>query len=135
MPLTAYLLRQCGKVKAKKRLEAGKYQILTATETMQLLARSIQKPCILLYFNFMDNDSGFDEILKAAPYIDFNHQMQAMLDGVAIVVCEDREEQQRLYLMTVGDDGPTKTNPYSGNKARVYALTCNEKGELENENT
>lgn len=135
MPLTGYLLRCRKQVKAKKRLEKGKYNILTVTEAMQLLAKTIQKPCIFLSFQLLAEDVGFDEVLKAAPYLDFNKDLQVIGDGVAIVICEDREEQQRLYRMTVGDDGPTKTNPYSGTKARVYALTCNEEGKLENENT
>ena len=36
--------------------------------------------------------------------------------------------------MTVGDDGPTKDNSYTG-MARVYAVTISNKGELLTENT
>lgn len=135
MSFKGYLLRAAGKVKAKKRLEKGKYNILTVTELMQLVAKTIKKPCIFLSFQVLAEDGGFDDIIKAAPYLDWGKHGQHIMDGVAVVICEDREEQQRLYWMTVGDDGPTKTNPYSGDRARVYALTCNAKGELENENT
>jgi hypothetical protein len=121
--------------KSKKRLAKGKYNILTVTELMQLVAKTLKKPCIFLSFQFMDEDGGLDDMMKAAPYLQWDAHGQHIMDGAAVVVCEDYDEQQRLYWMTVGDDGPTKTNKYDGKKARVYALTCNAKGELENENT
>jgi hypothetical protein len=121
--------------KSKKRLAKGKYNILTVTELMQLVAKTLKKPCIFLSFQFMDEEGGLDDMMKAAPYLDWDKHGQHIMDGVAVVICEDYDEQQRLYWMTVGDDGPTKTNKYDGKKARVYALTCNAKGELENENT
>ena len=121
--------------KPKKRLAKGKYQILTVTELMQLVAKTLKKPCIFLSFQFMDENAGLDDMMKAAPYLNWDKHGQHIMDGAAVIVCEDYDEQQRLYWMTVGDDGPTKTNPYDGKKARVYALTCNAKGQLENENT
>jgi hypothetical protein len=44
------------------------------------------------------------------------------------------EFECKTYDKTVGDDGPTELNNYGG-PARVYALTCNLYGQLENENT
>jgi hypothetical protein len=130
------LLRQAGIVKAKKRLNVGKYNLLTVTELMQLVAKTIKKPCIFLSFQYMDeSEASYDDMIKAAPYLDWDKHGQAIIDGVAVIICEDYDEMQRLYWMTVGDDGPTKTNPYDGKKARVYALTCNAEGQLENENT
>jgi|WetSurMetagenome_2_1015567.scaffolds.fasta_scaffold18448_7 hypothetical protein len=135
MSIKIDLLRQAGTVKAKKRLDTGKYNILTVTELMQLVAKTLGKPCIFLSFQMITDDSNFGDIIKAAPYLKWDVHGQHILDGVAVIVCEDYDEMQRLYWMTVGDDGPTKTNKYDGKKARVYALTCNAEGGLENENT
>jgi hypothetical protein len=37
-------------------------------------------------------------------------------------MCDDVAELDRLYDMTVGDDGPTSSNPYDGD-VRVSAVT------------
>ena len=76
----------------------------------------------------------FGEIIKAAPYLNINDNFQILSDEMGILLFDTRKEMQRYYDMTVGDDGPTKLNKYSGS-AHVYALTCNNRGELENENT
>jgi len=122
-------------MKSKKRLAGGKYNVLTVTQLMQLVAKTLKKPCIFLSFIFMDEDAGFDHMIRAAPYLQWDKHSQHIMDGAAVIICEDYDEMQRLYWMTVGDDGPTKTNPYDGKKARIYALTCNAQGGLENENT
>ena len=122
-------------MKSKKRLAGGKYNVLTVTQLMQLVAKTIDKPCIFLSFQFMNEDAGIDEMIKAAPYLNWDNHVQHIMYVVAVIICEDYDEMQRLYWMTVGDDGPTKTNKYDGKKARVYALTCNAQGGLENENT
>lgn len=76
----------------------------------------------------------YGEICKAAPYLDYQEDMQIFGDEEAFIVCDDYKELRRLYWQTVGDDGPTESNPYDG-PARVYALTINSQGEPENENT
>jgi len=107
---------------------------LEISEAMQVVARSLEKPCILLHFPSDWESFDLSEILEAAPYLNWEEHSQMIADEVGIIVCDSYEEMQRLYKLTVGDDGPTKTNPYNG-KARIHALTCNAQGELENENT
>jgi hypothetical protein len=54
--------------------------------------------------------------------------------GTCIVLFDTEEELLYAYNRTVGDDGPTKLNPYNG-PARVYARTCDQDGNLITENT
>lgn len=81
-----------------------------------------------------------NEIFKAAPYLkvlgeqDPGHLIQILCDGQAVFHFDDIKEQQKIYGQTVGDDGPTKSNPYKG-PVRVFALTCDNKGKLMSENT
>lgn len=57
-----------------------------------------------------------------------------LLDQHAIITFESQEVMQIAYDSTVGDEGPTATNPYEG-PLRVYALTCDPLGKLLTENT
>ena len=99
------------------------------------LARALHKPVLYLGFN-PDHPAFAAEWDKAAPYLtyDDNETMQAVFDGNAIIVCDSDKERDRLYNLTVGDDGPTKTNSYDG-PVRVYALTIDRTGQTLNENT
>src|SRR3990170_256054 len=76
--------------------------------------------------------------ILAAPYLDFDsdqkNMVQVMGDCFGYMLFDTEEEMLRFYDMTVGDDGPTKTNQYNGSN-KVYALTCDSKGEFQNENT
>ena len=69
------------------------------------------------------------------PIVDnpLGHVTQIMADGVGFIICDSREEMEKYYDLTVGDDGPTKLNLYDGEYG-VYAISCSPKG-LENENT
>ena len=107
-------------------------KILSGIELAQTVAKTLKKPVLFVSFYAPDNESHA-EILKAAPYLTYAHA-QALVDGHAIVVCNSVKEQETLYWQTVGDDGPTKTNPYKG-PARVYALTIDKNGQTLNENT
>jgi len=79
----------------------------------------------------ISNGDFINEYL-AAPYLKKNHQV--VTDGSGIALFNTEREMKKYYNMTVGDDGPTNANPYSG-KVRVYALTCDPNGQLLNENT
>jgi hypothetical protein len=72
--------------------------------------------------------------LLACPFINLQQHGQCLVDGRAYILCDSEEECQKLYGQIVGDDGPTKQNPYDG-WFRVYAITCSPEGELMNENT
>jgi hypothetical protein len=75
-----------------------------------------------------------DEICKAAPYLKDDEYTQMLADGCGVFLFDTEEEMEQHYYQTVGDDGPTKTNPYDG-PARVYAITCDNTGQTLNENT
>jgi hypothetical protein len=97
------------------------------------LAKLLNKWTIATSLNTYDN-VPYEEYAKAAPYLDNVEAYQVIADGCGIIICDSEEECEKLFDLTVGDDGPTKTNPYNG-PARVYALTISPNGEFINENT
>jgi hypothetical protein len=105
-------------------------------QTAQALAILFGQP--VLYISFPQpspvDDVTWDDLLKAAPYLDPVKHCQVLSDGYGFIICDTEEELYKLYDQTVGDDGPTKTNSYDG-PARVYAMTIDADGELGNENT
>ena len=105
-------------------------EALTVTETMQALAKALGKPCMLVSLPQNTTVRGLD----AAPYLNGDEHAQLLIDGEGVLVFEHVDEMWRYFDMTVGDDGPTKTNPYAGPN-RVYALTCGADGGLLTENT
>lgn len=110
-------------------------EVLTFVESMQALCKATGKWGLFLNMPELEPlDYSWEEALKAMPYLAGMEYMQALADGRCIILCDDKEECERLYETTVGDDGPTKFNDYNG-PARCYALTCNPQGELLNENT
>ena len=86
-----------------------------------------------MYISFVDDDEPL-EVCKAAPYLDFDEHHQVFIDSCAWLLFDTEEDMLECYERTVGDDGPTKLNLYTG-EARVYAITCSPTGELWNENT
>lgn len=107
-------------------------KVLSGIELACEVAKKFKKP--VLFLNLSQADSiAYEEVFKAAPYLGFD-DTQALADGNAIIVCDTVKEQEVLYSLTVGDDGPTKFNAYDG-PARVYALTIDKNGQTLNENT
>ena len=101
-------------------------------EAMSAIARNYGKP--VLYLSF-DPDQDLDQTVAAAPYLkDLPMFGQLIADAGGYIVCDSDEEMEELFWQTVGDDGPTASNPYLG-KGRIYALTCGDDGQLRNENT
>lgn len=86
-------------------------------------SRGLGKP--VLYVSF-DGDLPWEEVGKAAPYLldeDGSFRWpQILADGRGYIACDSVEECARLFGLTVGDEGPTPSNPYDG-PARVYAAT------------
>ena len=64
---------------------------------------------------------------------DDENYYQVLFDGEGFTTFSTTKEMQEFYDKIVGDDGPTKSNPYDG-PIRVYALTCGPEGFL-TENT
>ena len=107
-------------------------KIMTIHESMQALAKSLNKPC--MYISWDSDDNFEEEICKAAPYLNLEEHFQILCDGSAIIAFDSDGEMDKAFNQTVGDEGPTKQNKYNG-EATVYALTCNAKGEIETVNT
>lgn len=89
-----------------------------------------------MYIHTFPPEEGPDESTLAAPYIntDTQENIELWSAGTGFLLFDTEEEMLGYYNQTVGDDGPTETNDYEG-ETRVYALTCNNLGELQTENT
>lgn len=98
----------------------------------QLLCQATKKWGVFISFDWEDLPDY--QSLEAAPYLNSDDDLQLLMDGCGIILCDTKKEMEGIYCQTVGDDGPTKTNPYNG-PVRVYALTCNPAGALLSENT
>jgi hypothetical protein len=96
------------------------------------LAKLLNKWIIAISLN--DDFIPYEEYIKAAPYLASDEACQVVADGNGIIICDSEEECEKLFDLTVGDDGPTKSNSYNG-PARVYALTISPNGEFVDENT
>ena len=117
-------------------------KLLHHTSTLTTLCKSTKKWGI--YFNIfvpdMPGGNGFTEVIKAAPWIDLNNDldnhMQSLGDGSGYLLFDSEKEMENIYYQTIGDDGPREqyTNKYNG-PAKVYMLTCNPDGQTMNENT
>lgn len=107
-------------------------QKLEMIAVLQLLCKSTKKWGV--YISFSTEYNAFLDIVKAAPYLSLSDDAQIIGDGCGIILCDTEAEADAVFWSTVGDDGPTKTNKYDG-PLKVYALTCNPRGALLNENT
>lgn len=106
-------------------------QFLTAHCLFSRICKLSNQYGMLLEF---DSSAG-SETLLAAPYLkDHEATSQCLMDGFAFLLFESEDQMLRHYEMTVGDDGPTKTNSYSG-PARVYAAMFDSQGVCIDENT
>ena len=86
-----------------------------------------------IWVSWLDADD-IEEVVKACPWLSEREHAGVLLDGCAIVLCETEAEVMALYDQVIGEDGPTRRNPYNG-PVRVYALTCDPTGEGQDENT
>jgi hypothetical protein len=97
-------------------------------DVLQAISKGLEKPVLYISFalpSISEWDEWIGELRQAAPYLFdgcvFKYP-QILSDGNGYLVCDSKEEMEELYNLTVGDDGPTATNPYDG-PVRVYALT------------
>lgn len=107
-------------------------KILDAHDVLGELCKATKKWG--MYFSiYMPDSTVIMDVFDAAPWLRDDH-LQVVADGYGYVLFSSKEEMERVYWSTVGDDGPTQTNPYHG-PVTVYALTCSPKGVFMNENT
>lgn len=128
-------------------------QPLDSVSALQALCKATGKYGMLINFDSAGPEdfqgSWWDELFKAAPYLKewfdgswgqgsieplYKDGGQVLSDGFAMMLMDTEEEMWQMYYLTVGDDGPTETNSYSG-PAKIYALTINSNGQLGTENT
>ena len=103
---------------------------LTVHDLAEAYCRATGKYAMAIYLGHGPDG----EIEKAAPYlIGLENELQLLADECAVLIFDTREDMEHHFDLTVGDDGPTRLNPYNG-PARVYALTFTPEGR-ENENT
>jgi hypothetical protein len=110
-------------------------KVYSPLNVARALAKARNKPVLFLAFN-PEHAKFNDDWNKAVPYLDIEGEdvMQALFDGHMIIECDSDKERDKLYALTVGDDGPTMFNKYNG-PVRVYALTIDRRGQTLNENT
>ena len=110
---------------------------LTITDLVQKYCRLAGKWAVVL-FPDQAEDFLFEEIKKAVPFLKINPQegdddIQAIVDGVMIVLCDTERECNLIFEQIKGNDKP-ENNDYDG-PCHVYAWICNTDGEVLNENT
>lgn len=74
------------------------------------------------------------EAVKAAPTLSWPEDGQCLLEHRAIFLFRTLRECDAAFEQIVGDEGPTRANPYRG-AANWYALTCDTRGRLGRTNT
>lgn len=107
-------------------------KVIKDNEQLSLVAKGLKKPLLWLSagsFEFTGNPH------PAAPYLGTGDAlMELYVNGGVLLVCDDMKEAWSLYKQTVGDDGPTATNPYNGEE-RIYAMLVDADGKIITENT
>lgn len=101
-------------------------------EMVRNVCKATGKWGLSIEFKFGAGDE-IQEIFKAAPYLK-EVSSQILAEERGLLLFDSEEEMERYYDLTVGDDGPTASNPYNG-PAKVYAATCSPTGRFLKENT
>ena len=88
-----------------------------------------------LFISIFDDDNPvlFQEIVKAASFLDYDNHGQIIVDKEGWFLFNSEKDMEEAYSKCVGRDGPTKLNSYEGDVV-VYALTCDPEGYLITEN-
>jgi hypothetical protein len=111
---------------------SSQVQKLTGVELMQAFAKVSGKWCVFLSIDPLAGE--ISEACLAAPYLAPDRDGQLIEDGYGVIVCETREEMERVFNLTIGDSGATLANPYCGD-LKIYALSCDPDGILLQDNT
>ncbi len=108
---------------------------LSFPEVLPALCRDAKLPgAYVAIANSVADDLEPDELRRAAPWFDLVRDGQLFFDLCGFLLFDSVEEMEAVFGVTVGDDGPTALNRYTG-PVRVYMLTCGADGVLKNENT
>ena len=112
-------------------------QITNSNQILSALCLAQEKWGLYILPNTGDLDpkDWMAETAKAAPWLTCGEMNEVMFSSDGSYFLFDSEQEMKdAYNQTVGDDGPTNTNPYDG-VARVYCLTCDPMGQCRTENT
>lgn len=113
--------------------------ILDHIDLLVAACRLHKKWGIYVSFSSLPQLGAYRELAEnqqAAPWFfgDLVDSGQAWIDGSGVALFDSEAEMQAAFDATVGDEGPTETNPYNG-PAKVYAITCDPNGTTRDENT
>lgn len=101
-------------------------RLLDQIRTVEALSSATGKWAIYASWALLEGQNP-EELFSAAPWLQ-GCSMQIQVEEMVVALFDSEEEARAVYGSTVGDDGPTKTNPYHGD-VRVYALLVSpEKG-------
>ncbi len=110
-------------------------RVLAQHQVIEAAAKGLGKWC--LYLSFHATSLNEEKVLKAAPCLrelgPFDRTSFILLGG-GILVFPSETAARKAYSSTVGEDGPTKTNPYKG-PVKVYACLCGPDGKIRTENS
>ncbi len=110
-------------------------KILDQFAVLSAVAKGLGKWCMYVGVPYSIEQEA--EVLKAAPCLrnlDPFDRDRLFEDGGGILAFDSEAECNEAFESTVGEDGPTKTNPYDG-EVKVFATTCDPKGRGMQENT
>lgn len=82
---------------------------------------------LLIYYYVEDLENG--ELFKACPFLTREFISEASPQTHLTFYFNTEKELYSYFDQVVGDEGPTKLNPYNG-PCLVYALTCDNEGNL-----
>jgi hypothetical protein len=91
-------------------------KIMNSFELFELYLKSAEKYGCLLSGGSQVEPS---ELQRAVPLLPYENVLDLCFRNV-FVMFDTREEAKAFFDTVVGEDGPTKTNPYNG-PANVYA--------------
>lgn len=91
-------------------------KIMTSPDLFEEYLKSTGTYGCLLSTSF---DGDIEELQKAVPLLPYERVIDLFFNNI-FVTFDTREEAKAFFDTVVGDDGPTKTNPYNG-PASVYA--------------
>lgn len=115
---------------------------MNRVEILQQLCKTTNSWGLYLLVNTEHNMPGASlaeknaETVKAAPYLKIvgEHLFSGYNDESMWILCDSAEECYTLFNQTVGDEGPTATNPYEG-PGNVFAMIISNSGRIVAENT
>jgi len=108
---------------------------VTRLEMAEFSARSTGRWVVMASHTFDKADRS--ELHLAAPWVtalDIHDRVEFEITGEIVLLFDSEEDARMAFDVTVGDDGPTVSNPYNG-ETRVYACLISPSSGAVTENT